>query len=87
MVRKPVPSAAQRQNEDAERFEPGGAASAFREVVGLDTPDSQRRRLAYGLLESMSSAMRERADDQSRSTDRSETPSASAASRVVKPAK
>lgn len=71
-----------------ERLVPGGGKALFRECAGAPANAAAgRRRQLYSLVSSISSAMRERADDQRRSTDRSETPSASAVSAVVKPAK
>ena len=71
-----------------ERLVPGGGKALFRECTGRQTgAESGRRRQIYSLVSSISSAMRERADDQNRSTERSDTPSASAVSPVVRPAK
>lgn len=71
-----------------EQLVPGGGKALFRECAGPQAdPASGRRRQLYSLVSSISSAMRERADDQNRSTERSETPSASAVSPVVRPAK
>lgn len=71
-----------------ERLVPGGGKALFRECAGREADAaSGRRRQLYCLVSSISSAMRERADDQARSTERSETPSASAVSAVVRPAK
>ncbi len=71
-----------------EQLVPGGGKALFRECAGrrADAASGRRRQL-YSLVSSISSAMRERADDQNRSTERSETPSASAVSPVVRPAK
>lgn len=71
-----------------ERLVPGGGKALFRECAGrqADAASGWRRQL-YSLVSSINSAMRERADDQARSTERSETPSASAVSAVVRPAK
>ncbi len=71
-----------------ERLVPGGGKALFRECAARPADGaSGRRRQLYSLVSSISSAMRERADDQARSTERSETASASAVSAVVRPAK
>lgn len=71
-----------------ERLVPGGGKALFQECACRPADSaSGRRRQLYCLVSSISSAMRERADDQNRSTERSETPSASAVSAVVRPAK
>lgn len=85
--RKPGERGAYRRDV-RERLVPGGGKALFRECAGRRADAASGRRLQlYSLVSSMSSAMRERADDQSRSTERAETPSASAVSAVVRPAK
>ena len=79
MTRKP-------ENDLAGRLKPGQALVIFSALDHLDGTSVRRQRTVQ-LLSRMSSAMRERADDQSRSAVRSETESASAVSAVVKPAK
>lgn len=71
-----------------ERLVPGGGTALFRECAGrrADAASGLRWQL-YFLVSSISSAMRERAEDQRRSTERSETQSASEVSVVVRPAK
>lgn len=67
---------------------PGGGKALLQECgQGPDGRESRRRRELYSLVSSISAAIRVRAEDQSRSTDRPETPSASAVSAVVRPAK
>lgn len=69
-----------------EMLVPGGAAAAYEAVQAT----SQSRRggwFVYALFSSIKLAMRERADDQARSTERTDISRASAVSAVVKPAK
>ncbi len=68
-------------------LEPGGGAATYRHATEARELHSAARWFAYALLSSISSAIRERAVDQSRSTERSDVSSASAVSAVVKPAK
>jgi len=71
-----------------DRLVPGGGKALFRECTGTRSDAaSGRRRQLYSLVSSISSAIRERAADQDRSTERSDKPSASAVSAVVRPAK
>ena len=66
---------------------PGGASRLYMSFNKTETEESEGRWFAYSLLSSISSAIRERAEDQSRSTDRTEISSASEVSAVVRPAK
>lgn len=66
---------------------PGGASRLYMSFNQIETEESEGRWFAYSLLSSISSAIRERTEDQSRSTERTEIPSASEVSAVVKPAK
>lgn len=66
---------------------PGGAKEAYADLREKNSREGERRWFLYALLSSISSAIRERAADQARSTDRSDSSSASAVSAVVKPAK
>ena len=66
---------------------PGGATEAFASLRKSDSVESELRWFAYALLSSISSAIRERAADQRRSTERTGMSSASDVSAVVKPAK
>ena len=69
------------------RLELGTVNSEFLRLVQPDSTESAERRLAYSLFSSIKAAIRERADDHNRSTDRSAMSSASDVSAVVKPAK
>lgn len=66
---------------------PGGASRLYLSFNQTETEESEGRWFAYSLLSSISSAIRERTEDQSRSTERTEISSASEVSAVVKPAK
>ncbi len=66
---------------------PGGGRETYVLARSAQSPRSAERWYRYSLLSSMSSAIRERADDQSRSIERSDVSSAAADSEVVKPAK
>ena len=66
---------------------PGGAVLTYELTRSKYSPGASERWRRYSLLSSMSSAIRERADDQNRSTDRSDMSNASEVSAVVKPAK
>lgn len=68
-----------------DRLGPGGGMALFQRVY-VNRPDRNPRR-ALQLLSRISSAMRERAEDHSRSAVRSETDRLSAVSATVKPAK
>lgn len=76
-----------RRSEIEQLLEPGGATCDYMSLRQTDSEESDRRWLAYLLLSSISVAIRDRAEAQSRSTDRGEMSSASAVSAVVKPAK
>lgn len=76
----------QRKAQIEARLTPGGAQQLCHSLPGRTAPNDRLQRL-YRLLSLMSSAMRERADDQSRSALRVDVPSASAVSAVVNPAK
>lgn len=69
------------------RLELGANDSEFLGLEKSDSEESAERHLAYSLFSSIKAAMRERADDHNRSTDRSAISSASDVSAVVKPAK
>jgi len=69
------------------RLVPGGGTDVYESLRSETTPQSSSRWRRYTLLSSMSSAIRERAADQSLSADRSDTSSATAVSDVVRPAK
>lgn len=69
------------------RLELGVNDSEFLRLEQYDSEESAERRLAYSLFSSIKAAMRERADDHNRSTDRSAISNASDVSAVVKPAK
>lgn len=66
---------------------PGGASCDFVNLRERRSTESDGRWFCYALLSSISAAIRERAEDQRRSTVRGEISSASAVSAVVKPAK
>lgn len=66
---------------------PGGAANTLQEMAPANPGGRARRWLIYVLFSSINAAMRERADDHSLSTERTEESSASAVSAVVRPAK
>ena len=66
---------------------PGGAKQAYADLSESTSREGERRWFLYAVLSSISSAIRERAADQARSTERSDSSSASAVSAVVKPAK
>lgn len=70
-----------------ERLVPAGGVDLYRRCRRSKDAQSDERYSVYALFSSISSAIRERAVDQKRSTDRSDTSSASAVSAVVKPAK
>ena len=77
-----------RAQEVRDRLVPGGGKALFRECRGTRRDaESGRRQQLYSLVSSISSAIRLRAEDQNRSTERSDRPSASAVSAVVRPAK
>ncbi len=77
-----------RRRELRERLVPGGGQAVYRDCTGPAVDEaSRRRRDVYSLLSSISAAMRDLAEDQNRSAERSDTPSASAVSAVVRPAK
>lgn len=73
--------------EIEELLVPGGAVQRYVSSRLAETEESRKRWFAYSLLSSISSAIRERAADQNRSTERGESSSASAVSAVVRPAK
>lgn len=66
---------------------PGGASDHFVKLRRLDVDECEKRWLAYALLSSINSAMRERAEAHRRSTERCGMSSTSEVSAVVKPAK
>ena len=66
---------------------PGGAARLYVNFNQAGTEESEGRWFAYALLSSINSAIRERAADQYRSTERTGISSASEVSAVVNPAK
>lgn len=70
------------------RLTPGAGSEVFRRCR-LRVPDtgSGQRRGLYSLVSFIKAAIRERAVDHNRSTERDDTPSASADSSVVRPAK
>lgn len=68
-------------------LEPDGATSDYVSLRQTHSKKSDERWFAYSLLSSISAAIRERADDQRRSTERGAISKASAVSAVVKPAK
>lgn len=70
-----------------ELLQPGVGKVMYESLRSGTTPGAADRSRRYVLLSSISSAIRERAEDQNRSTDRSDVSSASAVSAVVKPAK
>ena len=71
-----------------ERLVPGGGQALYGDLSdGPGGDESRHRRYLYSLVSSIRVAIRDRADDQKRSTERSDTPSASAVSAVVRPAK
>ena len=70
-----------------EMLVPGGGRDLCRTIRDRKSVESENRWFIYALLSSISSAIRERADDQCRSTDRGAISSASAVSAVVRPAK
>lgn len=71
----------------AEWLVPAGGVEVYRSCRSGQGPESRERHSVYELFSSISSAMRERAEDQARSTERSDSASASAVSAVVRPAK
>lgn len=75
-------------DEVEHRLTPGAGKQMFCELRRPPCGEQARKRLGvYSLVSVISSAMRARALDQSRSAVRSETSSASAVSEVVSPAK
>ena len=76
-----------RRSDIEKLLKPGGAKRRYASLRQTAAEESDRRWFAYSLLSSINSAIRERAEDQNRSTDRREISSASAVSAVVKPAK
>ena len=68
-----------------EMLVPGGAARICRECRAGDAAEPGRWWFAYALLSSISSAIRERADDHRRSTERGAISSASAMGSVTVP--
>ncbi len=65
---------------------PGGGAAAY-ETIRKQNKTLCGGWFAYALFSSIKLAIRERADDQARSTERADISRASAVSAVVKPAK
>lgn len=70
-----------------ELLQPGAGKVIYESLRCRETPGAAERSRRYALLSSISSAIRERAEDQSRSTDRPDVSRASAVSAVVRPAK
>lgn len=66
---------------------PGGGTELYTDFRNSASVESESRWFVYALLSSISSAIRERAEDQSRSTERPEISIAADVSAVVKPAK
>lgn len=69
-----------------EMLAPGGGAAAY-EAVQATSQSRCSGWIVYALFSSIKLAMRERADDQARSTERTDISRASAVSTVVKLAK
>lgn len=75
-------------NEIERRLTPGAGKRMFFELGRQPRGEQSRKRWGlYSLVSVISSAIRARAIDQSRSAVRSETSSASAVSAIVRPAK
>ena len=70
-----------------ERLVPGGAQETYTSLRQRTAEEPVDGWLVYALSSSIKAAIRERADDHARSTERSESSSASAVSPVVSPAK
>lgn len=86
-MKKPNPDISNRRSDIERLLKPGAATSDYAILRQTDSKESKRRWFAYSLFSSISAAIRERAEDQCRSTDRGEIPRASAVSAVVKPVK
>ena len=69
-----------------EMLTPGGGAAAYEAVQAISRSQCNGW-FVYALLSSIKLAMRERADDQARSTERTDISRTSAVSAVVRPAK
>jgi len=86
-MKRSTPPKITRRAEVKRQLVPGGATAHYTTLRRLDVEECEVRWLAYALLSSISSAIRERADAHRRSTERCEMSSASEVSAVVKPAK
>ena len=76
-----------RRAEIERLLQPGAATNDYADMRQLDSKESDERWFTYALLSSISAAIRERAEDHRRSTERGGISSASEVSVVVRPAK
>ena len=86
-MKKPASHKSTRRVDVERQLVPGGASDHYAKLRRLDVDECEKRWLAYALLSSINSAIRERADAHRRSTERCGMSSASEVSAVVKPAK